>query len=116
MKYQLTDDELYQMAVSEEEWQATIEKRLNKRRNRRLPRVIFHWRPDQAEKLDEIEAFLVRRGVEVDRSKLIRLALDLGFDILERFTIPDVVTELEIQKQRAYYSTRPNLWPTPEND
>ena len=115
MRYELTDEELFQMADSDEEWQATIEKRLNKRRKRRLPRVIFHVRPDQIEKLDEIEAFLMRRGVEADRSKLIRLALDFGFDIIERFTVPDVLAELALEKEKAYYSTRPNLWPTPEN-
>lgn len=71
----------------------------------RMTEIAQRFRGDQIELADLLVLSLREAGLnkeEVNRSNIIRLAVDLGFAVLEEVTVPELLEELQNEHNRKY--------------
>lgn len=71
----------------------------------RMVEMVQRYRKDQVSLVDGLILELRKAGVpkeEVNRSNIIRLAVDLGLAVLEEVTVPELLEELQNEHNRKY--------------
>jgi len=79
----------------------------------RMIEIVQRYRKDQVSLVDGLISELRKAGVpkeEVNRSNIIRLAVDLGLAVLEEVTVPELLEELQNEHNRKY-----DALPTPNS-
>jgi hypothetical protein len=79
----------------------------------RMIEIVQRYRKDQVLLVDGLISELRKAGVpkeEVNRSNIIRLAVDLGLAVLEEVTVPELLQELQSEHNRKY-----DAFPTPNS-